>query len=117
MKSKERLLFWAPRVLAILHAAFLSSFAFDVFGTGSGFWATLGTFLLHLAPTWIILLALWVAWNSEYAGGWIFMVTGAFFLFRYARGQNFLSMALITWPFFIIAALFLVHDRQVRRKK
>ena len=37
----KRLLFWMPRILGILVAAFVSIFAFDVFGEGYTVWETI----------------------------------------------------------------------------
>ena len=37
----KRTLFWAPRILCILFAVFVSLFALDVFGEGYGFWETI----------------------------------------------------------------------------
>ena len=56
--SAKRVLFWTPRILCILFAIFLSVFALDVFSEGYGFWQTIGALLLHLVPTFIVVIAL-----------------------------------------------------------
>ena len=50
----ERLLYWVPRILCILFAAFISLFALDVFGEGYGFWHSVLTLMVHLIPTYIV---------------------------------------------------------------
>ena len=54
----KRFLFWLPRVLSALFAAFISLFALDVFGAGYGLWETIWALFVHLIPTWLILAAL-----------------------------------------------------------
>src|SRR5512136_208534 len=39
-KPAQQWLYWAPRVLCIVMAMFISLFALDVFGSGQGFWWT-----------------------------------------------------------------------------
>lgn len=55
------LLFWTPRILCLLFAVFLSLFALDVFTEGYGFWKSILALLIHLIPTWIVLVILAVS--------------------------------------------------------
>ena len=64
----KRGLFWTPRVLGILIAVFFSLFALDVFSGGYGFWKTILALLIHLVPTYIVVIALVIAWRWEWAG-------------------------------------------------
>ena len=40
-KKSNKILFWLPRILAIIYIAFLSLFALDVFWEGYGFFETI----------------------------------------------------------------------------
>ena len=60
-KTVRLILFWAPRLLTILFAVFLSMFAMDVFAGTKGLWETIGNLLLHLVPVFIILIVLIIA--------------------------------------------------------
>ena len=64
----RRVLFWIPRIVGLLVAAFISLFALDVFGAGYSFWETLIALGMHLIPTAIIILVLAVAWRWEWVG-------------------------------------------------
>lgn len=64
----KRVLFWTPRVLCILFAAFLSLFSLDVFGAGLGVGETVLALLLHLLPVFVVILVLIVAWG-DLSGG------------------------------------------------
>ena len=44
-------LYWAPRILSIIFAGFISLFALDVFNEGHSFWETLLALAVHLIPT------------------------------------------------------------------
>jgi hypothetical protein len=66
--TAKRALFWAPRILTILLAAFLSLLAVDVPCDSRGFWPTAVALLLHLIPTFAVVITLIVAWRWEWVG-------------------------------------------------
>ena len=66
-------LFWAPRVLTILLAAFLSLFALDVFTDETGIWEELLAMVIHLAPVYLVVVALVIAWKWEWVGAVVFI--------------------------------------------
>jgi TctA family transporter len=68
---------WAPRVLAILFAMFLSIFALDVFGEGYGFFDTVLALLIHLIPTFIVVATIILAWKWELVGALVFTALAA----------------------------------------
>lgn len=78
--STKRVFFWTPRVLGILFAIFLSMFALDVFAEGHGFWQTTGALLLHLVPTFIVVIALVIAWRWELVGAILFGGLAVFYV-------------------------------------
>ena len=101
-------LLWAPRILTIAFAAFLSIFALDVFGEGHGFWRTAGELLLHLIPTFLILLILAVAWRREWLGALLFIAIAALYVVT-SRGRFPISVYFaIAGPVTIAAIIFLV---------
>ncbi len=91
-----QLLYWAPRVLGILYALFLSIFAADVFEEGGSFRTTAVALLVHLLPAFLVLLVLALAWRCELAGGVIFILLGVVYL-TLAVGRM-LSLALFDSP-------------------
>jgi hypothetical protein len=104
----KRILFWAPRVLGILFALFISLFALDVFGVGYGFWETILALLIHLIPVYLILIALAIAWRWERVGSILFVALGALYMIT-AWGQFPWSVYLVVaGPAFLIGILFLV---------
>lgn len=88
---------WAPRVLGVLYALFIGLFAFDVWGTGAGFWEETAAFIVHLMPTYFILAALVVAWRRPRVGGILFITLATVFGVVFGRGDPalLLSMALV----------------------
>lgn len=107
-KPMRRVVFWLPRVLCVVFAAFISLFAFDVFGAGYGFWETVAAFLIHLIPTYAILIALAVAWRWEWVGAVLFAIFGAFYLIMAWGKVHWSAFLLISGPSFLVGALFLV---------
>ncbi len=59
----NRFVVWAPRILCLLFAGFISLFALDVFEENRGFWNTTLALLMHLIPTGILLLILALSWR------------------------------------------------------
>ena len=107
-RSVRRLLFWTPRIVVLLFAAFLSLFALDVFGEGYGFWMTLGALLIHLLPTWVLLGALVLFWRQERAAAICFLLFAAWML---TMGNVwFVTLFLAGLPL-LISILFLLNWR------
>jgi hypothetical protein len=101
----ERGLFWTPRVLGVLFAAFLSIFALDVFGEGYGFWGTILALVMHLIPTLVVLAVLAIAWRWEAVGGILFIALGAWCLIAPLGPKD----PVISGPPFVLGGLFLIH--------
>ena len=102
----NRLLLWAPRVLAILFAAFISIFALDVFGEGYSFWETIVALVMHLLPTAVVLVALAIAWRWQWVGGILFLALGLVYILVFRQG-HWIAHLLISGPLFLVGALFL----------
>ena len=66
--------------MCIVFTLFMSVFALDVFGEGQGFWQTLVALTMHLIPTFLLLVVLWVSWRREWIGGLLFALMGAFYV-------------------------------------
>jgi hypothetical protein len=101
----KRILFWTPRVLAVLFAIFISIFAFDIFDEGYAVWETILALLIHLIPTAVVLLILALAWRWEWIGGILLPILGLLYLITF-EGQHWSAYLLIAGPLFLIGALF-----------
>jgi hypothetical protein len=109
MKSSlKRVLTWTPRVLAILFAAFISLFALDVFGEGYTFWETLWALLMHLVPTFLVLIALAIAWRWAWLGGILFLALGVGYLLLAGSRVHWSAVLFIAGPLWLVGGLFLV---------
>ena len=92
----RNVLCWTPRVLGVIYAAFISLFAFDVWGMGGDFWEELAGFLVHLLPTYFIVAALVIAWHRPWVGGILFLLLATAFglFFGWNEPATLLLMAL-----------------------
>ncbi len=124
MKTSIKILHWLPRILCIMAILFISMFALDAFEPGLSIWQQIGGFLMHLIPSFILLLALIISWKWEFIGGIIFTIIGLVtsplvFIHNYRMNQS-VSMSLwiillITAPFIIVGVLFIIsHFRKKR---
>ena len=114
--NKPSIMLHIARIFGILFAAFISLFALDVFTAGAPFLQILAALLIHLIPTFILLIVLWIAWKRPAIGGPLFILAGLAYIFV-AREQTFLTYLLITGIPVLIGLLFLagffVEKKQV----
>ena len=112
MKAPVRkILFWTPRVLGILMALFISLFAMDVFGEGYSFWETLLALMMHLVPTYLLVIALVVAWRWEWAGGILLIGLGGVYIFLSWSRFPWFTTLIISGPLILTGILFLAGWR------
>jgi hypothetical protein len=107
----QQLLYWAPRALCMVFALFISLFALDVFNEGNGFWGTTLALLVHLIPTFLIIVLLAVSWRWEWIGGILFPLLGLLYVV-WARNKPFgvlSTLLLIAGPLVLTGGLFLLN--------
>ena len=100
------LIFWTPRVLTILFAFFIGSFALDVFDGGLRLWMALAAFMLHLIPAIVILLILTLAWRHEWIGALAYTALGVWYLVTAWGHLHWSAYAAISGPLFLIGLMF-----------
>lgn len=105
----KRVIFWTPRILCILFAAFLSLFSLDVFSEGYGFWKTILALLIHLTPTYIVIIALVVAWRWEWVGAILFVGLALIYLVLAWGKFPLVTYLAISGPLFLVGGLFLIN--------
>lgn len=113
----ERALFWIPRMAVMLFALFLSVFALDVFDAATGVADTTMALLVHLIPTFLVLLALWLAWHREALGGWLFIALGAAYCLMAWGRFPLVTYAIVAGPPVVIGVMFLAHHQLVHRAR
>lgn len=104
-QAAERSLTWVPRGLAVALGLFLAVFALDVFQERLDALRTAGALLIHLIPTFAILAVLFVAWNHERTGAYLYLLLACFSLWFF-RGSG-AGQAITAGPLFVLSALFL----------
>ena len=74
MKVSIKLIHWLPRIICILAILFISMFALDAFNPEKTIWQQIGDFLIHLIPSFVLIIILIIAWKREFIGGIIFII-------------------------------------------
>jgi hypothetical protein len=110
----NRILYWSPRVLAILFIIFMALMSLDVITPEASIWEIMGGMFMHNIPTMVMIVVLIVAWKHEIVGGIVFILAGvAYVILTATSGQPWyivLSWSLtIAGPAFLIGILFLVN--------
>lgn len=125
MKTSMKLLYWTPRILCILAILFISIFAVDAFDAQLTIWQQIGGFLIHMIPSFILMVILAVAWKWELVGGSILLLFGLLttplvFNINYSRNHSVSTtlglILMITFPFIVVGALFII-SHYVNKKK
>jgi hypothetical protein len=116
-QSTKKWLFWMPRVLGILFALFISLFALDVFGESYNVWQTIVALLIHLVPTYLVIIALVVAWRWAWTGAVLFSGLAMFYIVMAWGRFPLVTYLVISGPLALIAFLFLfnwIYREQLR---
>jgi hypothetical protein len=120
---KTKIIHWLPRVIVILSILFVSMFAFDSFSSDNSIWQQLLEFLIHLIPSYILLIALLIAWKFELTGGIIFILISLVFApFIYLHNYNMnhsvcISLgviSMINFPF-LLAGIFFIYEHYYKK--
>ena len=126
MKTSIKVLHWTPRILCILAILFISMFATDAFDSRLTLWQQIRDFVIHLIPSFILILFLVAAWKWERIGGIIFLVIGIGFspvIYYHNFNMNQSVMAslqvllFITLPFIVVGILFLLSYYMKKKYK
>ena len=117
-KNLKQTLLWTPRIAGILFVLFISLFAFDVFEEGLGFWGTLLALFMHLLPSILLAIAIFIAWKREWVGALLFIGWAIWYL-AFFRDRNFpwITYVIIAGLPAMIGSIFLVDwvwRRQIR---
>jgi hypothetical protein len=103
--SDNKLLHYAPRVIAILGILFLSSFALDVFGEGYSAADLVVALFMHLIPSFVLIAVLIFAWRNERIGGALFIAV-AIVPWLVFTDNDLIANLIISSPFFVVGLLF-----------
>jgi hypothetical protein len=120
-KRREKLIFWAPRIMSIIFVLFLALFSLDVFDMNLGFWETVLGLFMHNIPALFLLIVLLIAWKYEIVGAIFYTLAGLAYIVITATSVGF-PLAL-TWsltiagPAILIGWLFYLNWRRKKNKK
>lgn len=114
---KLKLLYWFPRILAILTGLVMMLFSFDSFGGDNPFGKQLLEFLMHNIPVFVLIIILVIAWKYEIIGGALFILMFiAFGIFFKSFSGNPASLIIIA-PILIAGVMFILHEVLASRHK
>jgi hypothetical protein len=96
-------------------AGFLALFALDAFDSGYGFAETVIAFSIHMIPSALILLFLFIAWRRELIGAILFLSLPLIYLYmaggKFPRNVYFV----IDIPMLVISLLFFLNWHYKKR--
>ena len=116
-EPRKTILYWCPRILSILFAAFISIFALDVFDEGYAFGELMVALFMHLVPTFLIIIAIIIGWKREWIGAILFIGLAIFYIAMTAFRMHWTAYLFIPLPLLIIGILYLLSWEQKEKFK
>ena len=107
MFSKKNKWHLAATSLGVLYAVALLIFAADVFNHEQNIAQTFYDILLHLLPTAVILLIVFVAYNRPLIGAIIYLVLGLMYIITGWARMHWSAHVLIAGPLLLLSALYI----------
>ncbi len=110
MKRRKGFIYWIPRILLMVMILFISLFAMDSFEEGLSVWEQILGFLIHLIPSFVLVVILIVAWYRELPGGILLIaigLIGGYLLFDMNLNRTH-SLKFALLPVMLIAFLLIV---------
>ncbi len=106
IRSKNK---WQLAAIAvgILYALTLLVFAADVFSKEQSISQTASDLFLHLLPTVLVLLFVFVGYKWPLIGAIIFLLTGAAYIFTGWSNMHWTAHCLVAGPLFIMSVLYI----------
>jgi len=116
MPAKNKMIYWAPRIMGLVFVLFLSLFALDIFGEYKGLESVL-PFAVHLIPALVLLAAVIISWKRDLVGAVIFIGFAIFYVFSAGLGRPWSWYATIALPSMITGILFFANWLRNRKKR
>lgn len=104
-----KVLYWFPRILAILAILFMMMFSFDTLGADVTLGKKILGFLAHNIPAFVLIIVLVVAWKYEIIGGAIFILLSVAMAVFYKSFSGNPGSLIIIAPFVIAGLMFILH--------
>ena len=102
----KNVLYWTPRILMIVFILFISLFALDAFNGDNSLTSKIGSFLIHMIPSVVLVILLLLSWKREWIGGIVFFLLGIFYIIIAWGKFPLVTYLSISGPLFLVALLF-----------
>ena len=125
MKISRRVLHWMPRIICIIGILFISMFSLDALNSELTIWQQILGLLMHLIPSFVLIILLLLSWKRELIEGIFFMIIGLglspfVFMHNFKMNQSiWISLgviSIITIPFAIVGLLFIISHYSKKRR-
>jgi len=107
--TRHELTIWAPRIMGLGLAFFLSLFALDAFSEARGIAGTIVAFAMGLLPAAVVLVTVMVGWKRDGIASLVF--AGLTLFYALTTIERPLWIAFIAGPLALVAVLFFLSWR------
>ncbi len=102
---------WLPKILSIVFILFISIFALDVWAMEVTLQEKIIGFIIHLIPSFILLVITLVAWKHPFYGGLLFIIISIGYTLYFSTFEHIASFLIISLPPLIIGILYIISKR------
>ncbi len=106
---------WIPRILSITFIIFISIFALDSFGTEAPLYQEIIGFIIHLIPSFVLIILLYVFWKKPLYCGLSYILIAILFTLVFSTYRNIYSLILISLLPAFIGFLFVIFRKPLKR--
>jgi hypothetical protein len=99
----------------IAFIVFLSLFALDVFGGDKSLIYQIGGFLIHIIPSFILVIGLIISWKHPVLGGCLFIIAGIIFTLYFGTYKNLEVFLVISLPVLLEGLIFVLFGWIIRK--
>ncbi|MFW5985759.1 MAG: DUF7670 domain-containing protein [Halanaerobiales bacterium] len=104
---KGRILIWLPRIISILFIIFISLFALDAFQGDASVMEKIVGFIIHLIPSFLLVVILIVSWKKYLLGGWLYIALAIVSIVFFHTYRHVMSFLVISLPLLTVGATYI----------
>lgn len=107
---------WIPRMLSLIFILFLSLFALDMFEGEAPLIEKIMGLLIHLIPSFMLIIILIISWKRPLLGGIAFIIMSILFTIYFDTYKNIFTFLAFSVTLVVCGILYIIADKIEKKK-